>query len=199
VKLKIILTLIGAVALSAVIVSTSLAADKYVIDKSHSSIQFSVRHMVISKVKGEFGEYAGTVLYDAGDITKSSADVTFKVASIDTKDEKRDEHLRSPDFFDAATHPEITFKSKRVEKSDDGTVLVGDLTMHGVTKEISMPFEVTGVITDPWGNTRMGASAKLKLNRQDYGVSWSKSLDNGGLVVGDDVEIEIEIEAIKEK
>ena len=198
-KLKTLLTFAAAAALSAVIVSTGLAADKYVIDKSHSSVLFSVRHMVISKVKGAFGEYAGTILYDADDITKSSADVTFKVASINTKDEKRDEHLRSPDFFDAANHPEITFKSKRVEKSGDETVLVGDLTMHGVTKEISMPFEITGVITDQWGNTRMGASAKLKLNRQDYGVSWSKKLDNGGLVVGDDVEIEIDIEAIKEK
>jgi polyisoprenoid-binding protein YceI len=198
-KLKTILTLTGTVALIAIIASAGLAADKYTIDKSHSSIQFSVRHMVISKVKGEFVEYAGTIHYDADDITKSSVDVTFQVSSIDTKDEKRDEHLRSPDFFDAPNHPEITFKSKRVEKSGDGTVLVGDLTMHGVTKEISMPFEVTGVITDPWGNTRMGASAKLKLNRQDYGVSWSKKLDNGGLVVGDDVEIEIEIEAIKDK
>ena len=198
-KLKTLLTLIGAVALGAAMVSTGLAADKYVIDTSHSSVLFSVRHMVISKVKGAFGEYAGTVHYDADDITNSSADVTFKVASINTKDEKRDEHLRSPDFFDAANHPEITFKSKRVEKSGDKTVLVGDLTMHGVTKEISMPFEITGVITDPWGNTRMGASAELKLNRQDYGVSWSKKLDNGGLVVGDDVEISIDIEAIKEK
>ncbi|UCH84265.1 MAG: polyisoprenoid-binding protein, partial [Candidatus Latescibacterota bacterium] len=160
---------------------------------------FAVKHMVVSKVKGEFNEYSGTILYDEADVTKSSVDVTIKTASIDTKDQKRDDHLRNPDFFDAETYPEITFKSKQIKKSEDGFVAVGDLTMHGVTKEITIPFEITGVIDDPWGNTRMGVSAELELNRQDYGVSWSQKLDAGGLVVGDNVEIEIEIEAIKAK
>lgn len=188
-----------AFALSAIYVSSAAAADKFTIDKTHSSIQFSVSHMVISKVKGEFNDYSGTIIYDQADITKSSIDVIIKVASIDTKDEKRDDHLRNPDFFDAESFPEITFKSKRVEKSGDGYVAVGDLTMRGVTKEVSMPFTVAGVITDPWGNTRMGASATLKVNRQDYGVSFSKKLDNGGLLVGDDVDIEIEIETVMAK
>ena len=179
--------------------ATSSAADKYTVDPSHSSIGFAVRHMVVSKVKGYFNEYTATILYDDKDITKSSAEVTIKTASIDTRDAKRDEHLRTPDFFDAAKYPEITFKSKRIEKSGEGFVAVGDLTMRGVTKEIQLPFTFAGVVTDPWGNTRLGLSASTKLNRQDYGVSWSKSLDSGGLVVSDDVEIAIEIEAIKAK
>jgi polyisoprenoid-binding protein YceI len=198
-KFKTMLTIVAAIAMSAILVSTGAAADKFMIDKTHSSIQFSVSHMVISKIKGEFGDYTGSIVYDDKDITKSSFDVTIQVASIDTKDEKRDEHLRKPDFFDASTYPEITFKSKRVEKSGDGFVAIGDLTMRGVTKEISMPFTVAGVITDPWGNTRMGASATLKLNRQDYGISFSQKLDNGGLMVGDNVDIEIEIEAVLAK
>jgi len=179
--------------------ATSSAADKYTVDPSHSSIGFAVRHMVVSKVKGYFNEYTATILYDDKDITKSSAEVTIKTASIDTRDAKRDEHLRTPDFFDAAKYPEIAFKSKRIEKSGEGFVAVGDLTMRGVTKEISIPFTFAGVVTDPWGNTRLGLSGATKLNRQDYGVSWSKSLDSGGLVVADDVEIAIEIEAIKAK
>ncbi|UCG51224.1 MAG: YceI family protein [Candidatus Latescibacterota bacterium] len=179
--------------------SAAPAADQYTIDTSHSSILFSIKHLVITKVKGEFNEYAGTISYDDQDITKSSVEVTIKTASIDTKDEKRDAHLRTADFFDAEKYPEITFKSKRVVKSEDGFVVVGDLTMRGVTKEIEIPFVVSGVITDPWGNTRMGISAELKLNRQDYGISWSNKLDNGGLVVGNDVDIELEIEAIKAK
>jgi len=194
--------LLGLLAVCVVVTGTNglaLAADTFNIDKSHSSIMFAVKHMVVSKVKGEFNEYSGTILYDEADVTKSSVEVTIKTASIDTKDQKRDDHLRSPDFFDAEKHPEITFKSKRVEKAKDGFVAVGDLTMHGVTKEITIPFEITGVINDPWGNTRMGVSAELELNRQDYGVSWSQKLDTGGLVVGDDVGIEIEIEAIKAK
>jgi polyisoprenoid-binding protein YceI len=132
-------------------------------------------------------------------MTRSSVEVSIKTGSIDTKNAKRDEHLRSPDFFDAAKYPDITFKSKRIEKSGEDYVAVGDLAMRGVVKEIKLPFTFAGVVTDPYGNTRLGLSASTRLNRQEYGVSWSKALDNGGLVVSDDVEIEIEIEAIKEK
>ena len=183
----------------AALAATSTAADKYTVDPSHSSIGFAVRHMVVSKVKGYFNEYTAMILYDDKDTTKSSVEVTIKTASIDTRDAKRDEHLRTPDFFDAAKYPEITFKSKRIEKSGDGFVAVGDLTMRGVTKEISITFTLAGVVTDPWGNTRLGLSGGTKLNRQDYGISWNKSLDTGGLVVSNDVEIAIEIEAIKAK
>ena len=178
---------------------TTWAADTYKIDRSHSSIQFAVRHLVVTKVKGEFNEFSGMILYDDENITKSSVDVTINTASIDTKDPKRDDHLRSPDFFDVAKFPQISFKSKRIEKTSDGYAVIGDLTMHGVTKEIRIPFSIAGVVTDPWGNVRLGLSGKTKLNRQDYGVSWSKKMDNGGLVAGDDVEIDLEVEAVKEK
>jgi polyisoprenoid-binding protein YceI len=178
---------------------TTWAADTYKIDRSHTSIQFVVRHLVVTKVKGEFNEFSGTILYDDKDITKSSVEVTINTASIDTKEPKRDDHLRSPDFFDAAKFPQISFKSKRIEKTSDGYAVIGDLTMHGVTKEIRIPFSIAGVVTDPWGNVRLGLSGQTKLNRQDYGVSWSKKMDNGGLVAGDDVEIDLEVEAVKEK
>ena len=198
-RFKTFLTAVAALASLMIFAATSTAADKYTADPSHSSIGFAVRHMVVSKVKGYFNEYTATILYDDKDITKSSTEVTIKTASVDTRDAKRDEHLRTPDFFDSAKYPEITFKSKRIEKSGEGFVAVGDLTMRGVTKEISIQFTFSGVVTDPWGNTRLGLSGGTKLNRQDYGISWSKSLDTGGLVVADDVEIAIEIEAIKAK
>jgi polyisoprenoid-binding protein YceI len=182
-----------------VLAGTVPAAEKYDIDRSHSSVGFAVKHMVVTKVRGEFNDWSGSILYDEKDITRSSVDVTIQVASIDTKDAKRDEHLRSGDFFDAAKHPTIAFKSKRIEKAEDGFVAFGDLTMRGVTKEVRIPFEFAGTIADPYGNTRLGLSARTSLNRQDYGVSWSKKLDAGGLVVGDDVEILIEVEAIKAK
>jgi polyisoprenoid-binding protein YceI len=182
-----------------VLAATSTAAEKYDIDRSHSSVGFAVRHMVVTKVRGEFNEWSGTILYDDKDITRSSVEVSIRVASIDTKDAKRDEHLRSPDFFDVENHPTITFKSKRIEKKENGLVAVGDLTIRGVTKEIEIPFDFAGTVVDPYGNTRLGLSAKASVNRQDFGVSWSKKLDTGGLVVGDEVEIGIEVEAIKAK
>jgi polyisoprenoid-binding protein YceI len=182
-----------------VLAGTSSAADKYDIDRSHSSIGFAVKHMVVTKVRGEFNEWTGTILYDDKDISRSSVEVSIKTASIDTKDAKRDQHLRGPDFFDAEKHPAITFKSKRIEKAENGFVAVGDLTMRGVTKEIGIPFELAGTVVDPYGNTRLGLSARTSLNRQDYGVSWSKKLDAGGLVVGDEVEIVIDVEAVKAK
>jgi polyisoprenoid-binding protein YceI len=192
-------TFLTALAALAALATTGAAADKFAADPSHSSIGFAVKHMVVSKVKGYFNDYTVDIVYDDKDLTKSSVEVAIKTASIDTKQQKRDDHLRSPDFFDAAKFPEITFKSKRIEKSGDGYVAIGDFTMRGVTKEISLPFTFAGVVTDPYGNTRLGLSASTRLNRQEYGVSWSKTLDSGGLVVSDDVEIEIEIEAVKPK
>ena len=193
------LTALAAIAVIAAFAATSTAADKFAVDRSHSSVGFTVKHMVVSKVKGFFNDYTVDIVYDDKDITKSSVEVSIKTASIDTREAKRDDHLRSPDFFDAAKFPEIIFKSKRIEKSGEGFVAVGDFSMRGVTKEIKLPFTFAGVVTDPYGNTRLGLSAATKLNRQDYGVSWSKALDNGGLVVSDDVEVSIEIEAIKAK
>jgi polyisoprenoid-binding protein YceI len=175
----------------------ALAADKYALDHAHTTVGFSVKHMVITNVKGTFGEFDGTIEFDENDLTKTTASGTIKVASIDTGNEKRDGHLKSGDFFDAEKYPEITFASKKVEKGKDGYVMIGDMTIRGVTKEIEVPFELVGKITDPMGKTRIGLRATAEINRQDFGVSWSKTLDGGGLVVGDNVKIELDVEAIK--
>ncbi|RMH69997.1 MAG: polyisoprenoid-binding protein [Gemmatimonadetes bacterium] len=174
----------------------TFAADTYTIDPAHSHIGFAVKHMVISKTKGEFKEYESTLIWDDTDPSKSSVKTTIQVASIDTDEPKRDEHLRSADFLDAETYPTITFVSKQIKKQGKGYLAIGDLTIRDVTKEVEIPFEVLGKLTDPWGNTRIGISGGLTINRQDYGVSWSKTLDNGGLVVGDEVEIELTAEYI---
>lgn len=181
-----------------ILVSAALTADTYPIDVSHSSVAFSVKHLVISNVKGNFKEFAGTILYNEANITQSSVNVTIKTASINTDNEKRDAHLRSADFFDAAKYPEITFKSKRVMKDKNGFVAVGDLTMRGVSREISLPFEIVGKVKGPMGKTRIGVQANLKLNRQDYGLSWSKYMDNGGLVAGNDINIELNVEGVRQ-
>jgi polyisoprenoid-binding protein YceI len=183
--------------IAAVSPQVALSADRYEIDPAHTNIGFAVRHLVISKVKGNFKEFSGTILYDEEDITRSSVDVTIKAASINTEHHKRDKHLRSPDFLDVARFPSLSFKSKRIEKRADGYVAVGTLTIHGVSKEVALPFALIGKVKDPWGNTRLGAEARMTINRHDFGVSWSKTMDNGGLVVGNEVEIDITIEAIK--
>ncbi len=179
------------------LVGTALAADTYSLDPAHTTVGFSARHFVITKVRGSFKDYTATITYDAKDITKSSMQGTIKVASIDTGNAKRDEHLRSPDFFDAATFPEITFNSTRVEKRGDAYVMVGPLTIRGVTKEVAVPFNITGNVTDPRGKERVGFDAYLKIKRKDFGVAWDKTLDNGSLIVSDDIDIEIAVEAVK--
>jgi polyisoprenoid-binding protein YceI len=175
----------------------ALGADRYVIDPVHTSVGFAVRHLVISKVRGNFKEFSGTIVYDEQDITRSSVDVTINSASINTENVKRDRHLRSPDFLDAGRFPTLTFTSKRIEERGDGHVAVGDLTIRGVTREVALPFTLNGKIVDPWGKTRIGAEAELTINRHDFGVSWSERMDSGGLVVGNEVKITISVEAIK--
>jgi len=172
-------------------------ADEFVIDPVHSSIEFSVRHMMVTNVRGRFREFSGTIFYDEKDITKSSVRVTIKTASIDTGNADRDNHLRSPDFFDAAKYPEITFASTRIEKRGDEYVCIGTLTIRGVSREVAIPFRILGVVRDQRGNTRLGVEAGLTINRLDYGVSWSRALEGGGLVVGNDVKIELNVQAIK--
>jgi polyisoprenoid-binding protein YceI len=186
-------------ALTVIPMSGAFAADKYVLDTPHTSAGFGVKHMVISTVKGGFADVAGFILYDEKDISKSSVEVTIKTASINTNNEKRDDHLRSPDFFDAEKYPDITFKSKAINKTDDGLVLSGILTIRDISNEVAFPFEITGKLTDPWGNERIGAEATLKIDRRDYGLTWSKALETGGLVVGNDVKIELHVEAVFEK
>jgi polyisoprenoid-binding protein YceI len=169
------------------------AADEYKIDPAHTSVTFSVRHMLVSNVPGRFKEVSGTIVLDEKDMTKSSVTAVIKVASITTDNEQRDNHLKSADFFDAEKFPEITFVSKKVEKRGDQWVATGELTMKGVTKQIEVPFEFTTVET-PRGKV-VGASATLKLNRMDYGVNWNRMLETGGAVVGHEVKIELNVEA----
>jgi polyisoprenoid-binding protein YceI len=171
---------------------------EYNIDPAHSIIGFSIRHLEIAWVEGRFKDFKGAIHFDEKDVTKSSVEFTAKVESIDTGVEPRNKHLRTADFFDVEKYPEMTFKSTRVErKGKDGYVLHGDLTLKGVTKQVALPFTVTGAIKDPWGNTRFGVQAETKLDRRDYGITWGKTLENGGLDVGNEVTIELQLEAVK--
>jgi len=179
--------------------SLAVGGEKYNVDVAHSSIGFSVKHLVISNTKGEFKDFSGVINYDAEDISKSSVEITINTASIDTDDAKRDGHLKSPDFLDVEKHKTITFKSTKIQKTDAGFVAVGNLTIRDITKEVKLPFTLTGPIKDPWGYNRLGVEASLTIDRHDFGVSWSKTLDNGGLVVGNDVKISLDIECIQAK
>ncbi|HZR15894.1 MAG TPA: YceI family protein [Verrucomicrobiae bacterium] len=173
------------------------AAETYNLDPAHSTVGFAVTHMVINTVHGKFNDFSGALTLDGGQVKEATG--TIQTKSIDTGIERRDNHLRSPDFFDAAKFPTITFKSKRAEKQGSDMVLVGDFTMHGVTKELSLPVTVKGPIKDPWGNSRIGLQARAKLNRQDYGLKYNQALETGGLVVANEIELEINAEAVKAK
>jgi len=176
------------------------ATSEWKIDPQHTSAQFSVRHMAISTVRGAFSKVTGAILLDDSDITKSTVDVTIDVSTVDTREPDRDKDLRSDKFFDVAHYPSITFKSKRVQQVSTGTLKVtGDLTIHGTTKEVVLDVEgPTPPVKDPWGNVRVAVTATTKVNRQDFGVKWNATLDNGGVVVGDDVNITIDVEMIKQ-
>lgn len=175
-------------------------ADVWNIDVTHSSIGFSVRHMVISKAKGEFGDYSGTVNFDGKNLADGSVELTIQMASIDTKSEGRDKHLKSPEFFDVEKFPTMTFKSKKIVPAKDGMfAMVGDLTIKDVTKEVTLDCEFNGSATDPWGNERAGFSASVTIDRQDFNVKFDSSLKDGRLLVGNDVTISLEIELIKAK
>ena len=172
--------------------------EAYKIDPAHSQVGFTIRHF-FSKVPGRFKTYDGVIMLDPKDLSKTSVEVTIDTTSIDTGNGDRDSHLQSPDFFDAAKFPKITFKSTSVTaQGDKKATLKGDLTIHGVTKPVSLDAEVLGFSADPWGNYRGGFEAKTKINRQDFGVAWNKVLEGGGSVLGDDVEITIDIEGVRE-
>jgi polyisoprenoid-binding protein YceI len=167
------------------------------IDSSHSGVHFSVRHMVVSKVRGRFAKYTGTVHLD-DDLAKSRVEVTIDAASIDTGTADRDTHLRSPDFFDVEKFPSLTFRSTRVERIDEQKFrLVGDLTIRDVTREVVLEATYGGRSKDPWGNERAGFEAKTSLDRKDFGLTWNQLLEVGGVLVGDRVDLEIEVEAVK--
>jgi len=176
------------------------ATSEWKIDPQHSSAQFSVRHLAISTVRGAFSKVNGTLELDDNDITKSTVDVTIDVSTVDTREPDRDKDLRSDKFFDVAHYPSVTFKSRKVQQIAPGKLKVtGDLTIHGTTKEVVLDVEgPTAPVKDPWGNVRAAVSSTTRLNRQDFGVKWNATLDNGGVVVGDDVNITIDVEMIKQ-
>ncbi len=174
-----------------------MATNRWDIDVGHSAIHFWVRHMVISKVHGRFARWSGAIELDPQDLTRSSVEVKIDAASIDTQVADRDTHLRSPDFLDVAKHPEIAFRSRRVTKSDGGLRITGDLSLHGIVREVTLEAEFAGTGKDPWGNERAGFSAKASLDRKDYGLVWNAALETGGVLVGEKVEIAIELEAVK--
>ncbi len=169
------------------------------IDPAHSLIQFSVRHMMISTVRGHFNDFEGMIEFTDDDPTHSTVDVSINVNSIDTRDQQRDEHLRSPDFFAAAEYPTMTYKSTRVEQtSDKKGRLFGDLTMHGVTREVVLDVEYAGQAKSPWGTTSAGFAANGTISRKDFGLNWNQALETGGILVGDTIKIDIEVELIKQ-
>ncbi len=188
------------IALLALSIPSLALASTWNLDPDHSNAQFKVQHMMISHVRGDFPEVQGTVMIDDQDLTRSAVDVTIATASLSTNHVKRDGHLKSADFFDVEKYPAITFKSKQVQKGQNGSLKVlGDLTIHGVTKEVELQVSgPTQSAKDPWGNIRKGAQATTMVNRKDFGLVWNKTLETGGLLVGDEVEISIEIELIQQ-
>jgi polyisoprenoid-binding protein YceI len=174
-----------------------MATNHWDIDVGHSAIHFWVRHMVISKVHGRFARWSGTLALDAADLTRSSVDVRIDAASIDTQVADRDAHLESADFLDVAAHPEIAFRSKRIERAGAGYRVVGELSLRGVVREVALDVEYAGTAKDPWGAERAGFSAKTSLDRREFGLVWNAALEAGGVLVGEKVEIAIELEAVK--
>lgn len=175
-----------------------IAGGDYRIDPAHSVIGFSIRHNEITLVSGRFKDFTGAIHFDDKDMTKSSVEFKAKAESIDTGVEARDKHLRTADFFEVEKYPEMTFKSTRVErKGKDRYILSGDLTLKGVTRQVSLPFTITGAIKDGRGNTRIGIAAQTQIDRRDYGITWGHALPGGGFDVAHDVTIDLHLEAIQ--
>ena len=172
---------------------------KWTIDPDHSLIEFRVSHMMVSKTTGRFVDYHGVVTMDAAAKTFAAMNATINAASVDTKHEQRDAHLRNADFLDVSRYPTMTYTMKRYTKQGEHYTFIGDLTLRGVTKEVTLTGSFNGFAQDPWGNTRAGFSVEGTINRKDFGMAWNKTLDSGGLVVGNEVQIRLEIECIKQK
>ncbi len=169
------------------------------IDPSHSQIVFKVRHMMITNVTGLFTKFEGTISFDESNLTGSQIEVNIDPASVNTRDEKRDGHLKSPDFFDVASYPTITFKSTKIASTGGKSGQVtGDLTMHGVTKSVTLDVEFLGVVKSPFGTQNAGFTASTKINRKDWGLGWNVGLEAGGVLVGEDVTVNIEVELVKQ-
>ena len=168
------------------------------IDPAHSNAQFVVRHMMITNVRGGFSGVQGTVVYDPDDLSSSSVDVTIDKNTLSTGDATRDTHVKSADFLDVENYPTITFKSKKITKDGDDLKVTGDLTLHGVTKDVVLNVEgPTEEQKDPWGNTRVGASATTRIKRSDFGLTWNAALETGGIMLGDDLKLEVDVSLIK--
>jgi polyisoprenoid-binding protein YceI len=168
------------------------------VDAAHSGINFSVRHMVVSRVRGRFAQYKGSVELDEGDLTRSSFEVEIDAASIDTGTPERDAHLRSADFFDVQTYPALRYRSRRIERlADDRYRVFGELTIRDVTRDVALEVEYGGQAADPWGNQRAGFVARAAIERKDFGLAWNQVLEAGGVLVGDRVDIDIELELVR--
>ena len=176
--------------------SGSAHASTWVLDADHTTVGFAVKHMMVTEQKGAFDTFTGTIELDDKDLTKSTVNVTIEPASINTKNKKRDDHLRSPEFFDAAKFPKMTFASTKVEKAKDGSFLVtGNLTIRDVTKPVTLTVApLSDEFKDPWGGSHRGTTATATINREDFGLTWNKTLEKGGIVVGKDVKIELQVE-----
>jgi len=174
-----------------------IADGNYKVDTAHSKVGFEVSHLVVSSVEGKFTDFDGMIKIDPK-LEKSQVDINIKAASIDTANGDRDKHLKSPDFFDTAKFDKLTFKSKKISGTPDKLTVVGDLTIHGVTKPVTLEGKYNGAVKDPWGNERIAFKASTKINRKDFGLTWNKAVE-AGPVVGDEISIDIKVEAIKEK
>ncbi len=196
---QLFLILLAAALLPALAAPAFAQSTVWEIDPAHSTVQFSVRHLMISNVRGEFGKITGTVRLDESDLARSAVEVTVDATTINTHEPQRDAHLRSGDFLNVANFPTMTFRSKRIAAVGSGKYkLTGDLTIRGVTREVT--FDVEGpsaAIKDPWGNVRAAATATARINRKDFGVSWNAAMEAGGVVVGDEVNIAIDLELVK--
>jgi polyisoprenoid-binding protein YceI len=191
------LLLLGATVWFPLVVHAELA--RWNVDPEHSTIEFRVTHMVVAKTTGRFMDYVGFIDMDAEAGTVKAIDATIKAGSVNTNHEKRDTHLRNADFLDVKQYPTMTYKMKSYSNTAEGFTAVGDLTLRGVTKEVTLSGRFNGAAKDPWGNIRAGFSAEGKLNRKDFGMVWNKTLDSGGLIVSDEVQIRLDIECIKAK
>lgn len=179
-------------------VQTAVNRTTWAIDPVHSSVEFAVRHLMITTVKGRFTDVQGSVVLDELDPAGSSADVTIAVASIDTREPQRDGHLRSADFFEADRYPAMTFRSTRIDgRSPEAFTLIGDLTIHGVTREVALEVVAEGRTKDPWGGERAGFTASTRIKRSEYGLTWNQLLETGGLAVSDDVKITLDVQLVQ--
>lgn len=184
--------------LPALLLPALAEAKTYKIDTSHSNVGFAVKHLMVSTVRGNFTKFEGTVTYDPANVAASAVDVTIDATSIDTSNAKRDEHLRSADFFEVEKYPTVTFKSKKVEGTPGALKVTGDLTLHGVTKEVVLDVEgPTDAIKSPWGMEVRGASATTTINRKDFGLGWNKVLEAGGVAVSEEVKIQLDLELVE--